>query len=165
MYDTFYDDRTSIMCKHCGAKNTFEDGIQSKMFENLLDEYYVGDVVYSMDSSKCIKDYDWCEKCDEKLPVFFSFNYGIFIGIFETEKEAIYASESFDIIDKYKKLFYKSKKYQKRVNDLEKKIELTIDIHGNEPSSSSFNPFFKFHQQFVDYDIIKTLKNILSNKN
>lgn len=160
MFDTFYDKNAIIVCKHCGEKNSFKNGVQSKRFECILDDFTVGDVVDT--SHITVEDRDWCSKCNKAFHFFFSFKHGIFTGIFPTQKEAERASENFDIVAEYKKVFGAKCVLEQRTHSLESKIKSTIKVHGSEPSTSTFNGLFTYHHNFIDYDIIQTLKNILT---
>ena len=163
MFDTFNDKHSTIFCPHCSSKQALEDGVQSKHFENLLFEFYVGDVVNITQETTGVSDWMWCEFCNDQIPVFFGFKNQIYLGIFQTEKEAKSASRKFDIYANYKKLYQEKESFERRTNTLESRIKDTIEIHGKKPNKSKFGFLYSIHGNFIDYDIIKTLKNILDD--
>lgn len=163
MFDTFYDENASIVCPHCSTEQKITNGVQSKHFDKVLSDYYVGSIVTELDDKvKHINDWVRCESCSEKIDVFFGFKNQIFIGIFQSMSDVNNASRKFDIYDSYKKLFLEKEKFEKKSNSLISKISDTIEIHGKKPVKTNFGFLFSIHSEFIDYDIIKTLKNILN---
>lgn len=163
LFDTFYDYNKKIKCIKCNKSIDISIGVQSKKFDKILDNYEIGDYVESNNYGNIVEDWIWCEHCNERIPIFLSFKDKIFVGIFPTRNTAEIASNKFNIIVNYKKLFYEKSKHEQRVINLESMIQETINVHGNIPTQKNFNLMYNLSNKFIDYDIIKTLKNILKH--
>jgi hypothetical protein len=161
MFDTFLDNNATVICPACGEKHNMQKGVQSKQFQNILDYYYVGDMVDDTENISVIEDWDWCHVCNEQITLFFSFKNSIFLGIFQTEISAKFANDNANIYELYKKLFNQKTEISTRVKTLESKIRETIYVHGEIQKKKNFQMFHFNHNRFIDFDIIKTLKNIL----
>lgn len=166
MFDTLYDANAKIKCKHCNNENTFEIGAQSKQFGNTLSAYHVGDIIPDVSDSNdsIIEDNEWCDSCGKKIILFFAFKRGIFVGIYDSKEKSKTAIETFDIYAEYNKVFFEKEKFKQKTNILEYRIKAAIKFHGGQVSQQIFNSLFSFHYNFMDYDIIQTLKNILTMK-
>ena len=165
MFDTFYDDNAEIVCPTCNKSNKLSEGVQSKSFDCTLDNYYVGDVVERIGTSPVVEDYEWCKHCKKRIPIFFGFYNNIFIGLYPSFDTALNETKNFDLYHYYELMFYDKKKYQKRTRQLEYQIKHTIDMHSSVPSKSQYGFMYNIHHNFFEYDIIKTLNNILKFKN
>ncbi len=165
MFDTFHDESTQLFCKHCGKQQSVQTGIQTKFFDKILADYYIGDVVTELDDKTTrVNEWMWCENCTEQIELILAFKQQIFIGIFQQETEIKHALRNFNIVENYKKMFDKKEFAERRVFQLESRLKDIIDIHGNPPTQNIFNHYlYTINGHMIDYDIIKTLKNILKN--
>ena len=86
MFDTIYFGKT-YFCPKCRAKI---DSTQTKAFENLLEDYRVGDCASHAEDLKIIREELFCNRCSEFTGfwVYIVVNRGILLGTTETLQEA-----------------------------------------------------------------------------
>lgn len=162
MFDTFYHDDAKICCPNCNTRVEMKFGIQTKNFENLLYDYFRGDVVDGVsDDDTFVLEHDYCTTCNTMFEFVFCFKSRIFVGIYQTIDEATNALEKFDVIEHYRKMYHEKTKFEHRYLLLRQRIQSTIKIHGDKSVKNTFNRLLPLHNSFVDYNIIKTLKNIV----
>ena len=163
MFDTFYHEEARICCPNCNEELDLKNGLQSKHFENLLFDYFPGDVVEGvLDDDTFISDFEICDVCDASINYIFCFKTRIFVGIYQNVEEASKALEQFDVMEHYRKLYHEKNKFEQKYLSMRRKLLSTIRIHGEKPEKNTFTPLLNLHNTFIDYDIIKTLKNILN---
>ncbi len=158
MFDTF-EVTQKLKCK-CG--NTFVPvaGVQCKAFECALEYFDLNDVVQNV-GTRVVEDYDWCPSCKIAVPVFFAFNSDIYVGGFSSYKKAEKAIKQFDIIAAYKVNYKKLEQYKGKWQLLNDRLTFVTKYFSN-PKKQYFNFFFNFHaSNYMDYDLLTTLKNIL----
>ncbi len=139
------------------------DGLQTKHFENIMFEYFPGDIVEGvLDDDTFVGECDSCNVCDHNINFVFCFKSRIFVGIYQNTIEAQKALDEFDVMEHYRRLHYEKNRFEQKYLAMRRKLLSTIRIHGSKPEKHAFTPLLNLHNTFIDYDIIKTLRNILN---
>jgi len=86
MFDTIYFDK-EYTCPICHQRIK---SIQTKEFENILEDYYVKDCITHSEDIRIIKDELFCENClkSTSVNIYIVINRGILVGIVESLEEA-----------------------------------------------------------------------------
>lgn len=168
LYDVFNDNDAEIICNHCGHQLNIQNGIQSKRFTDSLTTFHPGDVIPSLNSNKVgvysIEEFEWCSNCNESTTVFFAFNNSIFVGLSSSQEKALEKASNFDLFSQYKIMNAAYHNVNHELEQMKYKIDSTIEFFTSKPVKNKFSLLYMSpNKKFLDYDIIKTLKNIIKN--
>lgn len=174
MFDVVHFPRP-IKCKICGNDHI---STQTKCFENLLQHYYVGDIVDETDVILgIIKETIFCEHKEEtetkyhKQPIYFIIWHKVLIDIVEDINIAEQKLTKFGIGDLYflyEIMFGKKTNFERKYSKLRNYVDVFVDyVFLDEKQKEEFknekdNGFFR---NFTKREIIEALKDKETLKN
>lgn len=105
MFDTIVFQKP-IYCQ-CGEKI---ESTQTKIFDNCLAMYRVGDLIDGAPFMAIEEEDFWCSKCNKREPIFIAINYQIYLGVFRDIMEAKREVDSFDMMQLWRTYVQKNQK-------------------------------------------------------
>lgn len=116
MFDTIYLDKEHT-CPICGRKIKF---IQTKEFENILENYYVKDCIAHSEDIRIIKDELFCNNCLRSTGdnIYIVVNRGILVGTTESLEEAKNLSNDLNL---EKLILWYHELYQRHIEERKEK--------------------------------------------
>ncbi len=158
MFDTVVFQKP-IICK-CGHKL---ESSKIKEFDCALDVYRVGDMIPSAPLFALFEEFDYCDSCSAHIEFFVACSYGIYLGVFQSYREAKDNIDNFGMEELLK--FYAKRVPPQRglFNDSSKRfMERLVEFYESSPKKEEgrFSALFALHG-FEEETPLEAIKNYL----
>jgi len=149
MFDEF--EHKNIICPHCN--NEVYDIIQSKIFNCTLNFYKIGDIIET--NLDIVQEDLRCEHCNQFFKIYLAFKDKIYLGAYNTKKDAENAINNINLIQLYKNQNKELVKKRELINKIRSKLYSINEYHfGN-------STFISFLGPDLDYNIKTNLFTLL----